>query len=500
MSVARRRVCAVLSATAFALLGGCAALTAEAPPPAGAQLAALAPSQWYATAAHHGDLAELSVWWRQFDDPLLARLVDAAERVSPTVSTGRSRIAQSRANRVAAGAALLPSLDATASAQRGVNDSSGTIAASASGSLAASWELDLFGGVAARRDAAQARLDGAQALWHDARISVAAEAATQYTALRACEAQTVQVQSDADSRAETARLTDLTARAGFESPANAALARASAAQGHAQLIQQRAQCDTAIKGLVALTGWAEPALREALQPARGVIARPREIAVPTVPAALLQQRPDLANAERELRAVAGDITELQADRLPRIRLAGSIGTTRYRSSASGGFVGGINDAGATWSVGPVSVSVSLPIFDDGTRRASVEAARARLTDATAQYAALLRRAVQEVEDALIALQSAADRQPDAEVAASGFADSLRGTEARFNSGLGSLFELEDARRSAVQSQTTLIELQRERVTAWISLYRALGGGWSTDVDPLMAADAIPPPPTEAPAR
>ena len=108
--------------------------------------------------------------------------------------------------------------------------------------------------------------------------------------------------------------------------------------------------------------------------------------------------------------------------------------------------------------------------------------------------------MQEVEDALIALQSAADRQPDAEVAASGFADSLRGTEARFNSGLGSLLELEDARRSAVQSQTTLIELQRERVTAWISLYRALGGGWSTDVDPLIAADAIPPPPTEAPAR
>ena len=125
--------------------------------------------------------------------------------------------------------------------------------------------------------------------------------------------------------------------------------------------------------MVALTGWVEPDLREALQPARGVIARPREIAVPVVPAALLQQRPDLANAERELRAAAGDITELQADRLPRIRLAGSIGTTRYRSGASGGFVGGINDAGATWSVGPVS----LPIFDGGTRRANVEAARCR---------------------------------------------------------------------------------------------------------------------------
>ncbi len=487
-----------LAAGAIALLGGCAAFGPDVDAALAARVASSAPPQWYAPAAHHGDLAELSGWWRQFDDPLMDRLVSEAQRVSPTVSTARLRIEQSRATRTAAGAALLPALDASASMQRGVNDSSGAIANSSNGSMAVSWEIDLFGVGTAGRDAAQARLDGAQALWHDARVSLAAEVATHYTALRACEAQTVQVQIDADSRAETARLTGLTARAGFESPANAALARASAAQGHAQLIQQRAQCDSAVKGLVALTGLAESALREALLPARGVIARPREIAVPTVPAALLQQRPDLVNAERELSAVADDITELRADQLPRIRLAGSVGATRYRSGAPSGFVGGINGAGSTWSVGPVSVS--LPIFDGGTRRANVEAGRARLTDATAQYAALLRRAVQEVEDALIALQSTADRQADAEVAAGGFAESLRATEARFNSGLGSLFELEDARRSAVQSQTTLIDLQRERVTAWISLYRALGGGWRAGADEMAATDAIRARPAAATAR
>lgn len=490
MTSAHRVVRMMVSAAAFAVFSGCAAFGTDAPPPSAAQLAALAPPQWYAPAAHRGDVAELSVWWQQFDDPLLARLIDDAERASPTVSSARARIAQSRADRVAARAALLPSLDASASAQRGVNDSSGTIATSRSGSISASWELDLFGGNSAGRDAAQARLEGAQALWHDARISVAAEVATQYTALRACEAQVVQVQIDADSRAETARLTDLTARAGFESPANAALARASAAQGHAQVTQQRAQCDSDIKGLVALTGTAEPALRDALSLARGVIARPREIAVPAVPAELLQQRPDLASAERTLAAAAADITARQADRLPRIRLAGSVGATRYSSSAPSGFVGGINGSGTTWSVGPVSVS--LPIFDGGTRRANVEAARAAYSDATAQYAATLRRAVQEVEGALITLQSSADRQADAEVAASGFADSLRATEARFHSGLGSLFELEDARRSAVQAQTTLIDLQRERVAAWISLYRALGGGWAAATDTVVDARDAPP--------
>ena len=76
------------------------------------------------------------------------------------------------------------------------------------------------------------------------------------------------------------------------------------------------------------------------------------------------------------------------------------------------------------------------------------------------------------------MQSTAARSVDAQAAAEGFAFSLRATDARFKGGLASLFELEDARRSAVLAQTTLIDLQRERVAAWIALYRALGGGWS----------------------
>jgi outer membrane protein TolC len=79
---------------------------------------------------------------------------------------------------------------------------------------------------------------------------------------------------------------------------------------------------------------------------------------------------------------------------------------------------------------------------------------------------------------LVKLQSTADRSADAQVATDGFTASFMATQARYNGGLASLFELEDARRSAVQAQSALIDLQRERVTAWIALYRALGGGWS----------------------
>ncbi len=486
----------ITTLTAALLLSGCAAFSADpaVATSAAEALAAATPTQWYAPPAHRGEVADLATWWAQFNDPLLARLIDAAQQASPSVSTAGARIAQSRAASVAAGAAALPSVDASATAQRGVFDSSGTISRSASGSVTASWEVDVFGRVAAGRNAADARLTGANAMWHDARVSVAAEVATRYTELRACEAQVDQSRIDATSRAETARLTGLTARAGFESPANAALARASAAQSHAQLTQQRALCEGSVKTLVALTGWAEPALRSALVPATAVIAAPRDIAVPALPAALLAQRPDLLHAERDVVAAAFDIRQRQAERWPRIQLGGSVGETYYSAGSGGGFRGPDGTA-TTWSIGPVSVSV--PVFDGGTQRANIAAARGAHADAIAQYAATLRRAVQEVEQALVTLQSTADQQADAAIAVAGFADSLRATEARFKNGLGTLFELEDARRTAVQAQTTLIGLQRDRVTAWISLYRALGGGWAVDALPVAesAASTLPEPPS-----
>ena len=481
-----------LAVLATALLAGCASAPHAIDTAARSEAAALAPSAWQTPLPHGGDPSALTDWWRQFDDPLVAELIEAAEGVSPSVSAARARVADARAARTAARATLLPGVDASASAQRGVSDSSGQVSSSANASLNASWELDLFGGNAAASTAAEARASGAQASWHDARVSIAAEVATTYTALRACEAQVEQVRLDAESRAETARLTALTARAGFESPANAALARASAAQGNALLVQRRTACEVDVKELVALTGWPEARLREALASARGRVARPQTLSVLTVPADLLRQRPDLSSAERNVVAASADIRQREADRLPRVRLNGSIGSTYFSGGASGGF-GGPSGSGTTWSIGPVSVS--LPVFDAGTRGANVEAATARYEDAVIQYRAALRRAVREVEGALLTLQSTAARQTDAETAADGYAASLRAAESRQRAGLGSLFELEDARRSAVLAQATLIDLRREHVTAWITLYRALGGGWQpdpkADADPVNATLPAP---------
>ncbi|HYF20995.1 MAG TPA: efflux transporter outer membrane subunit, partial [Ramlibacter sp.] len=368
------------------LLAACGTITR--PPP---DAALPAPAQWHAPLPHGGQLADLSRWWQQLGDPLLAELIEAAQATSPTVASAASRIEQARATRAAAGAALLPSLDASASASRGNANPPAPLATTLQGGLQASWEIDVLGGRRAGVDAAQARLEGARAAWHEARVSVAAETANSYLALRTCQRQLEVAGNDARSRAETARLNQLSADAGFTAPATAALSRASAAEAAARLKQQAAQCELEIKTLVALTGAPEPALRDKL---RGAWSDPGALplfAIQQVPAQVVAQRPDLFQAEREIVAASADVAAAQADRLPRVTLSGSIAAGAVRAAGSW------NDA-QTWSIGPIAVT--LPLFDAGRGAANVDAARARYDAALAQYRGRLLQAVREVEQAL----------------------------------------------------------------------------------------------------
>lgn len=461
------------SAPCFAvllLLAGCATTSPDTTP---GSAAAPVPAQWHAPLpqdmAHGGDLADLSRWWAQFDDPLLLRLVEAGQQVSATLAQAGARIADARAARTAAGAAGLPTLDAVASASRGRATPGEPVATTSSVGLQASWELDLFGAHRAGARAAQARLESSRAGWHEARVAVAAEVASTYVGLRACEAQLVQTALDVRSRAETSRLTTLAANAGFQAPAAADLARASTAQGNAALTQQRAQCDIAVKSLVALTAVDEIALRRELVAVTALLPQPVALNVAAVPAVALAQRPDIATAGRELVAASADADQAEAQRWPRISLSGSIAAARLHS-------GGVSTDGNAWSIGPIAVT--LPLFDAGVRRANAKAASARYASARVVYAARLRTAVREVETALVTLHSATARGEDARTAVAGYERSYQATEARYRGGLASLFELEDARRSLVGARSALIEQQRESVIAWVDTYRAIGGGWS----------------------
>lgn len=462
-----------LALAAALALAGCATPL----PPDRAALAT--PAQWQAPLPHNGDLTDLSQWWQQQGDPLLVQLIEAAQAANPNVSTAASRIAQARAARAVAGASLLPSLDGSVSASRGNTQPPMPLATTVQAGVQAAWEVDLFGANRATRDATQARLEGAQALWHDARVSVAAEVANQYVALRSCERQLAVARADAQSRAETSRLADLAARAGFQAPAAAALARASAAEGKARVTQQQAQCDLDIKALVALTALPEPELRQRVAAAPTPQAPFLPIAIAQMPAQVLAQRPDLFQAEREIAAASAELGSAQAQRYPRLGLNGSIGRLHSRSN-------GMNTDLTTWSIGPLALSI--PLFDGGRRAANVDAARARYEEAAALYQARARQAVREVEEAMVNLESTALRNEDAQVATEGYRASFNATQSRYQNGLASLVELEDARRTALAAEMALVALQRERQAAWVALYRAAGGGWS----PAAATAAMRP--------
>lgn len=451
---------AMLAAT----LAACAA-PGTAPPGASA-VDARAAAAWQEPLPEMSS-ADLTGWWQRFEDPVLVTLIEAAWSVSPTLATAVARLEQARAVRVAAGAGLLPQVVGAVGLTRGRSDLATPVATVGSTGVQAAWELDLMGAGRAARDAASARLAGSASALQAARVALAAEVGTLYTALRACEAQMQQGEIDASSRQETARVTDQGARAGLIAPATAALSRASAAQARAQLTAQRAQCEAHRKAMVVLTALDEPALRTRLAGGHARLPQAAAIAPQALPATLLAQRPDLQEAARLVDAAASDERAAQARRLPRVSLAGSISALAIDSGA-----GRID--GTTWSLGPLQVN--FPIFDAGTRAAQAQAAKALYEEAVASYRGRVRQAVREVEDALVTLRSTAERQADAGIAAEGFEASFRATEARFKGGLASAFELEDARRTSVAAQAALIELQRERTTAWIDLYRALGGG------------------------
>ena len=486
----------LLPLTVIALsLVGCAA---NAPTPT---VAVVTPPQWYATLPassggvaadvtgatvtstsslpHNGSLTGLSQWWQQQQDALLVELINAAQIVSPTVITARANILQAQAAKTASGAALLPMLNAAAGLSRGVSAplnraTQAPISNTGQIDLQTSWEIDLFGQKASAVSADSERLAGSQALWHEARILVAAEVASQYYGFRACEQLLTVTSADAKSRLETSRLTALLTKAGFGAPATAALARATAAEGNSRMTQQRAECDLSIKALTALTGWTEPELRQKL--AQSPAAPPQQgmAEISSVPAVVLDQRPDVFNAAREVNASSFEVDSARALRYPRLSISGNISANRLNSRGS-------TQRFTTWTIGPVALTV--PLFDGGAAQANVDAAKARYDEAAGKYRAVVRQAVREVEEALVTLQSTADRSADTVTAADGYKASFAGTEARYKAGLANLVELEDARRVLLAAQTAVVLLERERRNAWIALYKALGGGWSAAAAP-----------------
>jgi NodT family efflux transporter outer membrane factor (OMF) lipoprotein len=457
------------------VLAGCASVRPAGGPPEPVA------AQWHATLPHGGETVNLREWWSQWSDPVLQQLVQQAQQNNPTLAQATARIAQARAAAIVAGAARWPTLDANVGITRAGTRLPTTPGAQTTGSatLDAVWEIDLFGATRNAVAAALARAEGSVSAWHDLRVSVAAEVAGTYVTLRSCEAVLDVFEQDARSSAQTGNLTQKKVDAGLDAPANGALARAAAADSANRVVAQRAECDVAVKQLVALTAQPEPGVRSLLAAGRGRLPQPALFSIEAIPAALLSQRPDLALAERNIVAASADVGVAQADRYPRLSLTGSIGRAGVR-------LGGQNFDGNTWSLG---AGLLAPLFDAGRRGSAVDAAQARYDEAVAAYRERAFAAVREVEEALVRLEAARLREADSQRAAQGYAEFLAASETQWRVGTLSLLDLEQARRNSLAATAGFIGVQRERVAAWLALYKAAGGGWQNDNPAAVAASS-----------
>lgn len=454
----------------------CASLCAcsLSPPKMEVLLEKSAPSEWLAPFPAAENSRTLAHWWASWNDPALLALQSQAQQHSPSLEQATARIGQARAEASAAGAALWPRLNLNATQSRSRNPllPPGEKQSVHSGGLDARWEIDLFGANQANRAAFLARLDAREDEWHDARLSLAAEVANAYVALRSCEAQADALQAVEASQKTSLALQQQKNAVGFIAPLELAQQRATLAGAAAQAQQQDNECQVWLKTLVVLCDQPEHSLRDALRPGHAKLPQAGNFILEAIPFKVLLKRPDLRAALQMLMASIAETDAARARRYPSIALLGSISVLGIRSA-------GASQQGNSWSFGP---SLTLPLFDAGLRKAEFDFAQARHAETLALFRQKTLLAVKEVEQAMLRLDLA-DRQliQHDQVSASDNMG-LQAAETGWLAGSSNLLETQQARRQQLFGQQRHAQLQRERASAWIALYKAVGGDWQARAD------------------
>jgi outer membrane protein, multidrug efflux system len=407
-------------------------------------------------------------WWQGLNDKALASFIASAESNSPTIAIAISRVAEAQANLDAVAASKSPRVSADLNSKRATPASNqGPVQSTTSTNLSASWELDLFGRIRHNVAAANQRLLARQGDAQSARLSLQTLIADTVTQSRACYLKVANRAEDVRSRKKTAELTALRQFAGQVAPIDTARARTSEADSVNQLIATQAQCNQYVNALVAATGLSSDEILIGLdqKSTKTLIALPKPPKSKLkIPAQVLTSHPSVVTALRNADAAYEEIGSAEASRRPSLSLSALLGSSWLSA--------GLTDTRSTvWSLGSSFAGV---IFDAGAGKANVNAATARHVQTLAQLESTIRSAVQDIENALVSLDSAQQRESVALIGSENAHLLLQGSEASFRSGRMSLFELEDARRSFNAAQTNLIDAQRDRAQAWIALVKSSG--------------------------
>jgi multidrug efflux system outer membrane protein len=463
------RMAPLVAALAFA---GCASL---APP--NTELPTTTQARWHNAAPAERAPTDLAAWWQRFGDADLAALVERALGAHTSVRSAQAALTQSRALARAAAANLLPNITLGGSAQR---SDSGTSSASNRFSTAidASWEPDFGGGIAASRDAADADALAAAYTLADAQVSLAAEVALTYVEWRSAQARQATAARNLALQEDSLQIARWRQQAGLVSTLDVEQAEGAAAQTRAQLPALASAASQAMHRLAVLTGRAPGDAAQSLPTTTATVPLPTDDLALAFPADTLRQRPDVRVAETRVLAARSRLAATDAERLPSLRLGGSIGVAALT-------LGGLT-SGAALAQSLVA-AVSLPIFDGGALRARVDAQAAGWEQARIAYEAAVLAALQEVEDSLVALRADRDRTTHLQRAA----DAARAAEAlarqQYEAGLADFRAVLDAQRTLLAAEDNLQTLRATLAADHVRLYKALGGGWTPGAAPLLAS-------------
>lgn len=485
------------------LLAGCQlAPTHEQPPlPTDAQY----PAEYQPVL---GDLVASEIAWRDFfEDPRLQLYIDTALLRNRDLQIAVARIEETRGQFRVQGADRYPTLSANADASRGrmpyggaggVSSAGGGSAggdtadiSSGSGSQVSerfsvglgvsAFELDFWGRVRNLTEAARAQYLSTVEAQRAFRLSLIADVASTYLAIRSAEARVALAEATLQSRLDGLRIAQVRFDAGITSALDFNQAQALLTQAKTELASLKLTRAEQVNYLIQLVGGRiQQPLPDPMQLDEQVERRQLDAGLPSE---LLLVRPDILGAEQDLRAARANIGVARAAFFPQISLTGSFG---YVSTELGDLVSRDN---RSWSIGP---SISLPLFDFGRNQGNLTVAQARENVAVAQYERAIETAFREVADALAGRRYLAE-QVAAQIEN---VDTLRRiadlANERYAEGVVNYLQVLDAERNLFDAEQAFIEVKRAQIQNLVSLYVALGGGTAYDTASVTGDEKLVP--------
>lgn len=463
-----QQVC--VSLALFAGLSGCTVGPNYRPPQVPV------PATWSAEASGEAEVraAVAPRWWTTFRDHMLESLIARAVQSNRDLRTAAGRVREARALRGVTAADDWPMLHVSGSYTYNRASEHASLTSNVEGSVFhigfdASWEIDLFGGVRRAIEAANADLSASQEALRDILVSLLAEVARHYIEVRGLQQRLAIAQENITAQQETLALTRARFDAGLSSELDVARAASQLATTQSQVPTLETALKQAMHRLGVLIGQAPGALLTELSAAAPIPSVPPEVPV-GLPMELLRRRPDVRRAERQLAAATARVGVAVADLYPKLSLTGALGLASLKLADLP------KGASQFASLGP---TLSWSIFTAGKIRANIAVQDARTAQQLSMYEQTVLKALEDVENALVAYSREQVRRAQLADAVQANRRTVTLSHEIYTRGLGDFLNVLDAQRALLASQSDLAQSEATVSTTVVALYKALGGGWET---------------------